>query len=186
MSRSTADYVTMLEQLKIPKEDVKSAAELLTLVPEIEAFFCDPSIAVEKKHAAAEKLFPTSVRDLIRLLCDNQDMDRFREIAEQFQARPREGEDSPLQVTLTCVTEPEEAVRERLLACVQKQYPGRTLVLSVRKDASLIGGFRLQVDGKEYDWSYEGKLQALKQKMAQQAGQSDSLSGVISVPEAST
>ena len=74
MSRSTADYVTMLEQLKIPKEDVKSAAELLTLVPEIEAFFCDPSIAVEKKHAAAEKLFPTSVRDLIRLLCDNQDM----------------------------------------------------------------------------------------------------------------
>ena len=181
MSRSTADYVTMLEQLKIPKEDVKSAAELLTLVPEIEAFFCDPSIAVEKKHAAAEKLFPTSVRDLIRLLCDNQDMDRFREIAEQFQARPREGEDSPLQVTLTCVTEPEEAVRERLLACVQKQYPGRTLVLSVRKDASLIGGFRLQVDGKEYDWSYEGKLQALKQKMAQQAGQSDSLSGVISV-----
>lgn len=181
MSRSTADYVTMLEQLKIPKEDVKSAAELLTLVPEIEAFFCDPSIAVEKKHAAAEKLFPTSVRDLIRLLCDNQDMDRFREIAEQFQARPREGEDSSLQVTLTCVTEPEEAVRERLLACVQKQYPGRTLVLSVRKDASLIGGFRLQVDGKEYDWSYEGKLQALKQKMAQQAGQSDSLSGVISV-----
>ena len=110
MSRSTADYVTMLEQLKIPKEDVKSAAELLTLVPEIEAFFCDPSIAVEKKHAAAEKLFPTSVRDLIRLLCDNQDMDRFREIAEQFQARPREGEDSSLQVTLTCVTEPEEAV----------------------------------------------------------------------------
>lgn len=122
MSRSTADYVTMLEQLKIPKEDVKSAAELLTLVPEIEAFFCDPSIAVEKKHAAAEKLFPTSVRDLIRLLCDNQDMDRFREIAEQFQVRPREGEDSPLQVMLTCVTEPEEAVRERLLACVQKQY----------------------------------------------------------------
>ena len=48
MSRSTADYVTMLEQLKIPKEDVKSAAELLALVPEIEAYFCDPSIAVEK------------------------------------------------------------------------------------------------------------------------------------------
>ncbi|WNV56656.1 hypothetical protein RJD28_09880 [Oscillospiraceae bacterium NTUH-002-81] len=55
MSRSTADYVTMLEQLKIPKEDVKSAAELLTLVPEIEAFFCDPSIAVEKKTCSGRE-----------------------------------------------------------------------------------------------------------------------------------
>lgn len=58
MSRSTADYVTMLEQLKIPKEDVKSAAELLTLVPEIEAFFCDPSIAVEKNMQRQRSCFP--------------------------------------------------------------------------------------------------------------------------------
>ena len=123
------------------------------------------------------------VCDLIRLLCDNQDMDRFREIAEQFRARPREGGRQFLQgYADVCYRTGGSGQGESFWPVYRSSIRAEPLFFLSEKmpPSSAVSGCRWTE--REYDWSYEGKLQALKQKMAQQAeGILTACPGVISV-----
>ena len=51
-----------------------------------------------------------------------------------------------------------------------------------KEDPSLGGGFILNIDGKEYDWSNKGRVEQVKERIEQaQAPQGQSLQGIISI-----
>ena len=61
--------------------------------------------------------------------------------------------------------EPTAVQRKRFADFLARTYPGQTLTLEWKEDASLAGGFRLEVGPDIYDWSLQGRMQQLRQRI---------------------
>ncbi|MCD8126661.1 MAG: F0F1 ATP synthase subunit alpha [Clostridiales bacterium] len=72
---------------------------------------------------------------------------------------------SRVPVTLTYVTKPTEAQLAGIRAFAQRRCPEGTLDLTLVEDASLGSGFRLTVGDEEFDWSTQGRLKQLREKL---------------------
>ncbi len=68
-------------------------------------------------------------------------------------------------VTLTYVTKPTEAQLAGIRACAQRRCPEEEIDLTLEEDASLGSGFRLTVGDEEFDWSTQGRLKQLREKL---------------------
>ncbi|MCC8064711.1 MAG: F0F1 ATP synthase subunit alpha [Clostridiales bacterium] len=68
-------------------------------------------------------------------------------------------------VTLTYVTKPTEAQLAGIRAFAQRRCPEEEIDLTLVEDASLGSGFRLTVGDEEFDWSTQGRLKQLREKL---------------------
>ncbi|MCD8142982.1 MAG: F0F1 ATP synthase subunit alpha, partial [Clostridiales bacterium] len=68
-------------------------------------------------------------------------------------------------VTLTYVTKPTEAQLAGIRAFAQRRCPEGEIDLTLVEDASLGSGFRLTVGDEEFDWSTQGRLKQLREKL---------------------
>lgn len=68
-------------------------------------------------------------------------------------------------VTLTYVTKPTEAQLAGIRAFAQRRCPEEEIDLTLVEDASLGSGFRLMVGDEEFDWSTQGRLKQLREKL---------------------
>ncbi len=68
-------------------------------------------------------------------------------------------------VTLTYVTKPTEAQLAGIRAFAQRRCPEEEIDLTLVEDASLGSGFRLVVGDEEFDWSTQGRLKQLREKL---------------------
>ena len=60
---------------------------------------------------------------------------------------------------------PSDEQRKRFEDFLTRTYPDRTITLTWKKDASLKGGFRLEVGSDVYDWSLQGRMEQLRRKI---------------------
>ena len=52
---------------------------------------------------------------------------------------------------------------------IKTKYNCNEVEIEIEKDASLIGGFKLQVKDQNYDWSLNGRMKELQQSMSKKA-----------------
>ena len=70
-----------------------------------------------------------------------------------------------LKAVLTYVTKPEEAQKEKMEDFLRREFGAKEVILTLREDKSLIGGFILSAGDKEFDWSLRGRYNNLRQKL---------------------
>lgn len=70
-----------------------------------------------------------------------------------------------LQTELTYAYTPEQEEIEKATEFLKKKYPDKKLQVKVKENPSLLGGVFIQVGQEEYDWSYEGYLKQLENKL---------------------
>ncbi|MCD7918445.1 MAG: F0F1 ATP synthase subunit alpha [Clostridiales bacterium] len=68
-------------------------------------------------------------------------------------------------VTLTYVTKPTEAQLAGIRAFAQRRCPQGEIDLTLKEDPSLGSGFLLTVGDEEFDWSTQGRLKQLREKL---------------------
>ena len=56
---------------------------------------------------------------------------------------------------------PTKEQQEKIRQFLCQKFHVKEAVLSLTKDESLIGGFILRAGGREFDWSFRGRFQAL-------------------------
>ena len=59
---------------------LQTAASIIEAVPAIGEELSDPTVAITKKHMVIDRIFPTEIRNFLKLLCDNGDFDLFNDI----------------------------------------------------------------------------------------------------------
>ena len=69
---------------------------------------------------------------------------------------------------LRCVTEPNDGQLSGFHAFLKRQYGAEPFEIEIVKDSSLGGGFILETEKDVYDWSTEGRLRQLEQKLDSQ------------------
>lgn len=182
MIQTAIDYAQMLLNLSVSKEVIKQTTDIFTALPEIKIDFSNPVISVEKKHAVIEKVFPKEIRDFLKLLCDNESFDLLDEILAAYKDLGKDDRDI-LPVIIQYVTLPDDAQLAKIKEFLAKKFNKEInqMDIELKEKPELIGGFIIRVGNQEYDWSMQGRLNQMKQKIAEQGKVLSSSKEIISI-----
>ncbi|MGN1047673.1 MAG: F0F1 ATP synthase subunit alpha [Eubacteriales bacterium] len=92
-------------------------------------------------------------------------------------------DDVPEKVTqaeIVCVTPPTREQLEKIRRFLESEYKADKIELKITHDASIVGGFRIFVEGDNYDWSTLGRVRQLR-KSFQSLGKEHDTSKIISL-----
>ena len=183
MIQAVEKYATMLKELEIPEDVIEQALDIFQTVPVLMEQFCNPAADLAGKHRAIDKIFPSQIRDMIKVMCDDQDIELFPEVCKAYKETQwkKTGKERAI---LKYVTEPTEAQLEGIREFVKKESGSDEIELVCEKEESLGGGFVLSIGNKEYDWSTEGRIKQLTEKILgdnKEGKHSQTLEGIISI-----
>ena len=183
MIQAVEKYATMLKELEIPEDVIEQALDIFQTVPVLMEQFCNPAADLAGKHRAIDKIFPSQIRDMIKVMCDDQDIELFPEVCKAYKETQwkKTGKERAI---LKYVTEPTEAQLEGIREFVKKESGSDEIELVCEKEESLGGGFVLSIGNKEYDWSTEGRIKQLTEKILgdnREGKHSQTLEGIISI-----
>ena len=166
MINTVSEYAKTMRKLGIAENIVFRTEDILKSVPQIQEDFENPTVALEKKHHVIDMVFPSEIRDFLKLLCDNGDMQYWGEILKERRNTATEKKDG-FSVKLRYVTAPDAAQLKGIQAFVQKQYKDSgEISFELEADASIGGGFILEAGNEVYDWSTKGRLQQFQEKLS--------------------
>ena len=183
MTQAVEKYANMLRELKIPADVVDQALDIFQTVPVLLEQFSNPTADLAGKHRVIDKIFPTEIRDVIKIMCDNQEIELFSEVCKAYREMgwKKSGKERAI---LKYVTEPTKEQLEGIREFVKKESGSEEIELVSEKDESLGGGFILAIGNKEYDWSTEGRIKQLTDKILgdnRDGKHAQTLEGIISI-----
>lgn len=180
MTQTVNDYARMLRSLQVHAESIDQAGDIFETLPQVMDTFADPSVELDKKHNIIDEVFPKDIRDFLKILCDNEDCGLFKEIAEAYRSQNIK-KSGMTEAVLTYVVKPTDEQLARFKKFALDKGNSRKISLTLKEDASLIGGFILKVGNQEYDWSTKGRLEKIKQSVTGKGSQNGSAEEIISI-----
>lgn len=163
-SSAAVSYGKVLFELNIPEESVGKTREILEAVPQLSDLLMNPTVALKKKLAVIDRVFPEDMRNFLKTACRYRRMDLMDEIFAAYD-RCQDEEDKVLKAVLTCTVAPDEEQKKGMESFLCRKYGARKAQIEVRYDADLLGGFILRAGSDEYDWSMKGRLDRLTQTL---------------------
>jgi F-type H+-transporting ATPase subunit alpha len=181
MAKAAIDYARELIEWKISLGAFWQTKDILETVPVLYEQLVNPTLSLEKKHAIIDKIFPKDIRDFLKLLCDNSDADKLNEIIELFEKKTYESK-GELPVVLQYVQPPTQDQLAGIKKYLANKYNRdlNSIYLTLKEDKSLVSGFKLIAGSDEYDWSAQGRINQLKNRLdaAQNAQAAASTKGI--------
>ena len=161
---SAIRYARVLSELGIARETVEEAFEAFEAVPELAEVLASPVVDGSQKHAAIDRIFPKEIRSFLKVAVDHGQAGIMEEIFQAYEEQ-RLRKEGTVTARLRFVTIPSKEQQERMEAYICKEFHGTRVQWEMEDDASLIGGFVLSVEGKEYDYSMQGQLARMEQQL---------------------
>ena len=158
MLQKVSDYAQQLYKMHVPNSEIEETSRIFEVLPETASQLSDPTVPLENRLAIIDSIFPTEVRDILKVLCQNGLLSSWMDIADEYR-RVSEEESTKLSVRLRYVTKPEEEQLKRIRTFVYNKYHTRNIEMRLEEDDSLGGGFILEVGNDQYDWSTKGRRQ---------------------------
>ena len=158
MLQKVSDYAQQLYKMHVPNSEIEETSRIFEVLPETASQLSDPTVPLENRLGIIDSIFPTEVRDILKVLCQNGLLSSWMDIADEYR-RVSEEESTKLSVRLRYVTKPEEEQLKRIRTFVYNKYHTRNIEMRLEEDASLGGGFILEVGNDQYDWSTKGRRQ---------------------------
>lgn len=149
--------------------ELMQIAEIMKAQPEFTQLLCSRAIERERRLQVVDETFRgrahAYIVNFMKLLVEKERFDCFGDSVRWFHQHFNED----FGIVEACVTSAvalsesdQEALRRKL-----EQMSHRKVSLIARVDASLIGGVRVEMDGKRYDNTIQNKLSRLKQSLVQ-------------------
>ncbi len=175
-------YVSALLSANVSAYDIEKTKTVLAATDQVSEILDSPSVPENEKAAAVDELFPASIGEVMLSLAKNGDTAQFDELAKEY-LLALNNKKNIANAVITCVTEPNAKQLEGLKAFVCKETGCSDAEIEIKKDASIIGGFIIQVGNKIYDRSLKTKLAQIKQAVKSNTGKSENLdaNGIISI-----
>ena len=183
MLQKVVEYAKQLFRMRVPKSVIEETSRIFEVLPETAGQLSDVTIPLEKRMSIIDSIFPTEVRDTLKVLCNDGLLSAWGEVAEEYEKISNE-ESTKLKVHLRYVTKPEEEQLKRIREFVYNKYHSRNIEVVLEEDESLGGGFVLEVGHDQYDWSTKGRREQFLEEM-QNKRFSNSQQDIISILQSS-
>lgn len=164
MTQCAMNYAKDLFDLKINKECVQNTINIILENKELFSALSNPSINKGEKHAVIDSIFEEEIRSFLKVLSDNDCMEIIGEIFKQYQMILLE-RNQVIKATLSYVSKPEDEQIEEMKVMICKKYNKADVLLELKEDLSLLGGFVLSVEDMVYDKSVRGTLSSLEKTL---------------------
>ena len=183
MLQKVVEYAKQLFRMAVPKSVIEETSRIFEVLPETAGQLSDATIPLEKRMSIIDSIFPTEVRDTLKVLCNDGLLSAWGELAEEYERISNE-ESTKLKVHLRYVTKPEEEQLKRIREFVYNKYHSRNIEVVLEEDESLGGGFVLEVGHDQYDWSTKGRREQFLEEMKNKRF-SNSQQDIISILQSS-
>ena len=183
MLQKVVEYAKQLFRMRVPKSVIEETSRIFEVLPETAGQLSDATIPLEKRMSIIDSIFPTEVRDTLKVLCNDGLLSAWGEVAEEYEKISNE-ESTKLKVHLRYVTKPEEEQLKRIREFVYNKYHSRNIEVVLEEDESLGGGFVLEVGHDQYDWSTNGRREQFLEEMKNKRF-SNSQQDIISILQSS-
>ncbi len=171
MSREYAQALFELSAGEDRTEEVLEGLEevrgLMAEAPQWRALLASPAIGKKERIQALEDVLrgrvPEVLLGVLRMMVSRGQIGELERTAEEYEALARDFRGEAIAAVSTAVplTEEQQAALKQGL---EKKF-GRTVTLKCRVDPGLIGGVRVEMDGKVMDSSLRNKLEQIKEVM---------------------
>ena len=174
MTTTSKEYAEALFELAVQDEVTRETSEGLETVvsallqmPDYRALLASPAITKEERLAALDAAFRGKIPDILlailRMMISRGHVSALTGMARDYEelARGYRGES---MAVVTSAVELKEAETVALRAKLEKKL-GRKVTLQCRVDPELIGGIRVEVDGRVIDGSIRTKLEQMREVM---------------------
>jgi F-type H+-transporting ATPase subunit alpha len=182
MIQKIDEYVNALLNANVSADDIEKTKSVINATKEVCEILDNPSVPSSEKEVAIGELFPESIKGFMLKLADENLTKEFEGIAREY-AIALDKKNNIARAVVTCVTEPNAEQLEGLKAFVCKETGCASANIEIVKDASIIGGFIIQVGNKQYDRSLKTKLASIKESVTQNARKNNDVdaSNIISI-----
>lgn len=164
MTQTTINYAKVLFDLGISEEAIRDADRIFGEVPELCTVLKDPVIPKSAKQSIIERVFPGEIKNFLKVVSDYQKMEIVRDIFATYFERKDEM-NGIVRARLSYVVPPTKEQLDKMETFVCGKYHAKGVKWDMEKDPKMIGGFILHVNGREYDYSIQGRLKRLEQKL---------------------
>ena len=107
MTQNAREIAERLIQLQVSPSVMSSTSRIFEVLPETLSELGDPTVSLEKRNTIIDSVFPTEVRDTLKLLCEQNALGSWKDIAQQY-SEIRANAERQTQVRLRYVTKPTE------------------------------------------------------------------------------
>lgn len=171
MTAAEKEYGEALYELCSEENCAQEVLEQLDMVrslfeeePQYPRLLRDPALPRQERLQMLDEAFRGNVHpyllNFLKILCEKSAVEILPGCVDQFRSLYHEAH-GLLPVTATSAVALTEEQKRALVEKLSK-LTGKTILLENRVDESLMGGVKVQYDGKELDGSVAGRLEALR------------------------
>lgn len=164
-------YIQNLLSNQVSVGSLEDALRLYNSSEELRETLNNPNYPAEEKQQVINDLFAPSVREFLGELAEKCQCGDLEELIEVYIVEG-DRKKNIIHATVTCINPPDEKQLKGIEDFVRKETKSENVVVDIKKDASLIGGFVIAVEGKEYDFSLKTKMQTIKEQILRTAKES--------------
>ena len=164
MTATAVNYAKTLYELSVSTEAVQTTKEIFREVPGLAESLENPLVPFEAKSRVIDRVIPEEMKSFIKVVCKHHRIDLIEEIFEDYEELCRQHEKT-IHAVMRYVTAPKDAQLDGIRAFLCREFGAQKAEIEMIEDKSLIGGFILQADGREFDWSMRGRYRMLQQKL---------------------
>lgn len=167
-AKSLIDLAEEQKSLEEIKDDMRFFVQTLKSNPELKAVLANPIVSPDKKTAILKAIFSAKVSKatigfmliMIRKGRSGLLYHSAKEFGNQYNVRKNIVKASVVSAT------PLSAENKAKIIQIINQSTGGEIILEVKVDPALIGGFVLQVGDRQFDASISSSLDKLKKELA--------------------
>lgn len=170
MMQTDKEYAEALFMLAAEEQSTESYSEALAVIcrlvtenPEYMEFLASPAISLEERLQAVDEAFgsmPEHIVSFIKLLCENRRIRTLSSCIEEYNKLAMALSNKTVANVYSAVelsTEQKQAICMKL-----EKLTGKIIEPVYTIDESLIGGVKIDVEGKTYDGSIRNRLKDVK------------------------
>ncbi len=170
MTQEAINQARALYKITSDKEEIEALHGVYHCEASLQKVLENPTISMTKKMAILDRIAEQAklsqlMKNFLKELCRNDVIDLFDEIVEAFEALWDEAHHI-VRAEISFAKEPKQEEIQRINDFLKKEYPKKEIKATVQICPELLGGVRICVGHKEYDWSYNGCLKQLELKFA--------------------
>ena len=154
-------YVKALWELGIEETDLEDIREILRENPKLKKVLEDPRVSRQDKSRVVDRVFPEAHKGLLQTLVKHETVALLDDMKTGLQAE-KDKRERRITVRLSYVTPPSVQEKDQMEILLKQKFAASEVRWLEEEKPELLGGFLLQVNGWEYDYSTRGRWLELK------------------------
>lgn len=164
MTQISNNYGLVLLESAILANEIEDTKKIIFDQPMLLEALKSPIVSLAEKEKIIDAVFPEGIRKFLKVVAVHHDFNKIQDIFAAYDKHRRKKEQEIL-ATIYYVQKPDTREIEQIQETLAKRFHAQKVTIEWIEKKKLIDGFIIQVGDIEMDWSMEGRLRQLENKL---------------------